>query len=69
MLKQLYKPKKDLKEVVLELIDMVSGIAWEQASRKTSGEDPYKDIMARCIELTDEVHKWGKAKSAIKDSI
>jgi hypothetical protein len=62
MKRKLYTPKKNIKAVVLELIDIVNNLAWQQSYRNLSGGNYYRGIGSKLNELTLEMKRWGTPK-------
>ena len=60
MIRQIYTPKKDLKEIVLNLLSIVNQLAWEQSYKELSGGFYYKETAEEINQLAEEMDKWGK---------
>lgn len=60
MMKKLYTPKMDLKDVVIALIEIVNDLSWEQANREVSGQNYHLEVSSKLQKLEEEMNNWGK---------
>ena len=57
--RRIYTPKKDMKDIVLELIDIVNEMSWEQANRELSGQNYHIQTSRKLQKLVKEMKLWG----------